>query len=82
VHLIALWNGQADIPKDRDARLVRHMIDLTRDLGGAIDQINTSKYLFDFMNTVLDRLIFEGTPETTTAKGPRSRKAISASKSK
>jgi tetratricopeptide (TPR) repeat protein len=82
VHLIALWNGQADIPKDRDARLVRHMIDLTRDLGGAIDQINTSKYLFDFMNTVLDRLIFEGTPESTTAKGPRSRKAISASKSK
>jgi hypothetical protein len=55
---------------------------LTLDLGGAIDQINTSKYLFDFMNTVLDRLIFEGTPETTTAKGPRSRKAISASKSK
>ncbi|MBL8078460.1 MAG: hypothetical protein JNM55_10900 [Anaerolineales bacterium] len=82
VHLIALWNGQAEQPKDRDARLVRHMVDLTRDLGGSIEQVNTSKYLYDFIESVLDRLVFEGTPQTTTAKGPRSRKALSAAKSK
>jgi hypothetical protein len=82
VRLIALWNGQSDHPKDRDARLVRHMIDLTRDIGGSIDQVNTSKYLYDFIDSVLERLIFEGTPTTTTVKGPRSRKAISAAKLK
>ena len=82
VHLIALWNGQAEQPKDRDARLVRHMVDLTRDLGGSIEQVNTSKYLYDFIESVLDRLVFEGTPQTTTAKGPRARKALSAAKSK
>jgi tetratricopeptide (TPR) repeat protein len=83
VRLIALWNGQSDHPKDRDARLVRHMIDLTRDLGASIDQVNTSKYLYDFIDSVLERLVFEGTPTTSTvAKGQRSRKAISASKLK
>jgi tetratricopeptide (TPR) repeat protein len=82
VRLIALWNGQSDHPKDRDARLVRHMIDLTRDLGASIDQVNTSKYLYDFIDSVLERLVFEGTPNSTVAKGQRSRKAISASKLK
>jgi hypothetical protein len=45
LRLIALWNAHGDRPKDRDARLVHHMIELTRDLGGAIEQISTAKYL-------------------------------------
>jgi hypothetical protein len=77
-----LWNGQSDHPKDRDAHLVRHMIDLTRDIGASIEQVNTSKYLYDFIDSVLERLVFEGTPNSTVAKGQRSRKAISASKLK
>ncbi len=62
VHLIALWNAHGDKPKDRDAHLVYHMIELMRDLGGSIEQINTSKYLHSFIDNVLDRLINEGTP--------------------
>jgi hypothetical protein len=60
VRLIALWNAYGDKPKDRDARLVYHMIELMRDIGGSIEQINTSKYLHSFIDSVLDRLIEEG----------------------
>ena len=33
LRLIALWNAHGDKPKDRDARLIYHMIELTRDTG-------------------------------------------------
>jgi len=45
VRLIALWNGRGGIIKDRDARLVKHMVDLTRENGIAVELINTSKYV-------------------------------------
>lgn len=60
VYLIALWNSQGDRPKDRDARLVRHMIDLMRDVGGSIELISTSKYLHNVINNMLDQLMSEG----------------------
>ncbi len=60
VHLIALWNAHGDKPKDRDARLVHHMIGLMRDTGGSIEQINPSKYLHRIIDNVLDRLMDEG----------------------
>jgi hypothetical protein len=43
VRLIALWDGKAEAPKDLDARLVRHMVDLMRDTGGIVEQINPTK---------------------------------------
>jgi tetratricopeptide (TPR) repeat protein len=43
VRLIALWDGKAEAPRDLDARLVRHMVDLMRDMGGIIEQINPTK---------------------------------------
>ena len=43
VRLIALWDGKAEAPKDLDARLVRHMVDLMRDTGGIVEQINPAK---------------------------------------
>jgi tetratricopeptide (TPR) repeat protein len=57
LRLIALWNAHGDKPKDRDARLVYHMIDLTRELGGAIEQISTSKYLHNTIDNVFARLM-------------------------
>jgi tetratricopeptide (TPR) repeat protein len=43
VRLVALWDGKAESPKDLDARLVRHMVDLMRDTGGIVEQINPTK---------------------------------------
>jgi hypothetical protein len=43
VRLIALWDGKAEAPKDLDARLVKHMVDLMRDTGGIVEQINPGK---------------------------------------
>jgi hypothetical protein len=43
VRLIAFWDGKAETPKDLDARLVRHMVDLMRDTGGIVEQINPAR---------------------------------------
>ncbi len=59
VILIALWNSYGDKPKDRDARLVLHMIELMRETGGVIEQISTSKYIHKMINNVLDSLIVD-----------------------
>ena len=57
VCLIALWNGQGGgIPRDRDARLVRHMIEIMRDTGGSIEQINPAKYSHTFIDGAYDGL--------------------------
>jgi tetratricopeptide (TPR) repeat protein len=45
VRLIAVWDGKNEIAKDRDARQVKHMIDLMRDMGGQVEQIHPSKIL-------------------------------------
>jgi tetratricopeptide (TPR) repeat protein len=68
VHLIALWNSHGDKPKDQDARLVYHMIELMRDTGGSIELINTSRYLHSFIDNVLDRLMDEGKSKPNTTK--------------
>jgi hypothetical protein len=57
VTLIALWNSHGDKPKDRDARLVNHMIELMRDTGGSIEQISTAKYVLRTIDNVFDRLM-------------------------
>ena len=38
LHLIALWNTHGDKPKDRDARLVQHMIELMRELAEPLNK--------------------------------------------
>jgi hypothetical protein len=43
VRLIAFWDGKNEAPQDMDARLVKHMVDLMRDTGGMIEQINLNK---------------------------------------
>jgi tetratricopeptide (TPR) repeat protein len=41
--LIAVWDGKAEVSKDLDARLVKHMVDLMRDTGGIVEHINPYK---------------------------------------
>jgi len=43
VRLIALWDGKNELANDLDARLVKHMVDLMRDTGGIVEQINPVK---------------------------------------
>jgi hypothetical protein len=43
VRLIALWDGKGEACRDLDAHLVKHMVDLMRDTGGMIEQINPMK---------------------------------------
>jgi len=58
VRLIALWDGKGGRPKDRDARLVKHMIELMRETGGTVEQINSAKYIHSFVDGT-----FEGLPD-------------------
>jgi hypothetical protein len=43
VRLIAVWDGKGETPRDRDARLVKHMVDMMRETGGIIEHINSLK---------------------------------------
>ncbi len=43
VRLIAVWDGKNETCTDLDSHLVKHMVDLMRDTGGMIEQINPSK---------------------------------------
>jgi tetratricopeptide (TPR) repeat protein len=54
VRLIALWDGKRETCNDLDAHLVKHMVDLMRDTGGVIEQINPMK---------LSRVISQNTME-------------------
>lgn len=59
VTLISIWNGTGGVPKDRDAKLTRHMVELMREAGGKIETINTSKYIYNVIDNALSELIFE-----------------------
>jgi tetratricopeptide (TPR) repeat protein len=71
LRLLALWNTHGDKSKDLDSRLVQHMMELTRDLGGAIEQISTSRHMQRTMDNVFARLMDgenqKGTLKTATA---------------
>ena len=43
VRLIAVWDGKGEAPRDLDERLVKHMVDLMRDTGGIVEQINPAR---------------------------------------
>jgi len=56
VRLIAVWDGKSETPKDLDARLVKHMVDLMRDTGGMVEHINPAK---------LSRTMIDSAPSNT-----------------
>jgi hypothetical protein len=43
LRLIALWDGKNEQSNDMDTRLIKHMVDLMRDTGGVVEQINPEK---------------------------------------
>jgi hypothetical protein len=69
VRLVALWDGKSETCKDLDAHLVKHMVDLMRDTGGMIEQINPIKLSRVISQNTMDAihkrlsLIEEDTPK-------------------
>ena len=45
VRLIAVWDGKSEAPRDLDARVVKHMVDLMRDTGGKVEHVHSGKLL-------------------------------------
>jgi tetratricopeptide (TPR) repeat protein len=66
VRLIAVWDDKNEISKDRDARMVKHMIDLMRNMGGQVEHINSLKLLTESRETAA-----EAESETEKALKPR-----------
>lgn len=54
VRLIALWDGKNELSDDLDVHLVKHMVDLMRDTGGMVEQINPTKLSIDIMEDAQD----------------------------
>ena len=79
VRLIALWDGKNELSEDLDVRLVKHMVDLMRDTGGMVEQINPVKISADMIENILE----SKEPETTSSSpAPKPRKKSSPKKKK
>jgi tetratricopeptide (TPR) repeat protein len=76
VRLIALWDGKNDISEDLDVHLVKHMVDLMRDTGGVVEQINPLK----LPATAIDSMVAateNGPSPKVTRKRPSRKKSHS-----
>ncbi|NOH02223.1 MAG: DUF4071 domain-containing protein [Chloroflexi bacterium] len=67
VRLIAVAN-ETVLGGDRDIYLTRHMIELMRDMGGVVEFINPSKFIYNVIDNALERLILDAKPNTSHAK--------------
>jgi len=76
LRLIALWDGKGEAPRDLDARLVKHMVDLMRDMGGQIEHINSTKLSRTLMlgNSILESPLPIPQPSPKPAKHIRHKK--------
>jgi len=80
VRLIALWDGKNDSAKDLDAHLVKHMVDLMRDTGGMVEQINPFKLSGMLDDIAIEELIESN--ETPNPKPPAKKRTARKSKPK
>jgi hypothetical protein len=80
VRLIALWDGKNEVTEDLDVHLVKHMVDLMRDTGGQVEQINPAKISPEMMEAKIEAATYdipEKVKNKTAAKPPRKKKAAS-----
>jgi tetratricopeptide (TPR) repeat protein len=74
VRLIVLWDGKNVKQMDRDARLVKHMVDLMREVGGQVEHINSTKFMqVNYMDKIYSTLSFADKPD---GKGPKPGKRL------
>jgi hypothetical protein len=62
--------------KDRDARLVKHMVELMRDIGGATEFINTSRHLGGFIEAAHEALETRRKPVSRASVSRKTRDAV------
>ena len=82
VKLIAVWNGRGGQMKDRDARLVKHMVELMRDTGGPMEFINTAKYIHGFIDGAYDGLPDLSKPAAVVAPVKKKKDTITEARRK
>jgi hypothetical protein len=80
VRLIALWDGKNDLSDDLDVYLVKHMVDLMRDTGGVVEQINPSKLSADMLEDALAAVNTEVIKRVEKKKSTLRRKSQSKKK--
>lgn len=82
--LIAVWDGKNEASKDLDVRLVKHMVDLMRDTGGMVEQINPDKLpatiAFDKSSNPAPALVETRAKPVSTSNGGTARKASRSKK--
>jgi tetratricopeptide (TPR) repeat protein len=62
--MIAVSNEFIGETRDRDILLTRYMVTLMRNLGGRVEEfINPTKYISTVIDSALERLIMQGTPD-------------------
>lgn len=62
--LIVLWDGKGGRQTDRDARLVKHMVDTMREVGGQVEHINSTKFIhFNTMDKIYNSLALDDTSD-------------------
>ncbi|HKJ39111.1 MAG TPA: TRAFs-binding domain-containing protein [Anaerolineales bacterium] len=71
VRLIALWDGKNDVSEDLDVYLVKHMVDLMRDTGGMVEQINPTKISAESLQDALDAVTTEVDGKVEQKPAPR-----------
>ncbi|HAX68011.1 MAG TPA: hypothetical protein DCY14_00250 [Anaerolineae bacterium] len=67
VRLIAVAN-ETIFGGDRDIALTRHMIELMREMGGAVNFINPSTFIYNVIDNALERLMSDAKPILQSAK--------------
>ena len=72
VRLIVLWDGKGGKQMDRDACLVKHMVDAMREMGGQVEQINSAKLTDE--KELHTRAPLPSASKPTAAKSSRSKK--------
>lgn len=73
VRLIAVAN-ETILEGDRDIQLTRHMVELMRNMGGVVEFINPSKFIYNVIDNALERLILDAKSLPTAVRSRPARK--------
>ena len=80
--LIALWDGKNEMVEDLDVYLIKHMVDLMRDTGGMVEQINPIKLTAAVMENNIEAATKKISQPRAKKKPPAPRKKASTKKKK
>jgi len=82
VRLIALWDGKNEMSDDLDVYLIKHMVDLMRDTGGMVEQINPTKLSTALIGNDVELATKNVSPKVAKKPSPRKRSSTAKKKKK